>query len=1812
MAVASANAANSGTNVKQFLELAESTGVLAPDVIATLKSQWPEARRGEDAGGLARELAQQGKLTKYQAAGLYQGKPKGLVLGKYLLLDRLGAGGLGTVFKGQHRQTGQIVAIKVLSPAATRSPDSVRRFQREAEAASRLNHPNIVRALETGEVDGQHFMVMDYVEGVDLSNYVKKQGPLPLEQAVGCTVQVARALAYAHEQGVIHRDIKPGNLMLGRDGQIKILDMGLARLNDPATAGTSQAAEGLTQTGQVMGTVDYMAPEQALHTRLADARADVYSLGCTFYRLMTGKIPYEADSLVMKILAHREKPIPSLRASIPTVPVATDLVLQRMLAKKPEDRHQTMTELADDLERSLSGAAAPIALVAKRLPAAELSAVIDANSSSSISLSPLTNKPVSTTLSPSQTTSPLTAVPAASGKRGVPVWAYAAAALLLVGAGVAFVALRGKPETEVAVGTATENPSAPEVDAASTVPTNPVAPTTDTPATVPSTTEPPAVDPKPIVAKNPVMTNSSTPPTATPELAAPAAATSDAADDRELAKWVLERDLNIYVYDTTVGQSRRITSVAELPAGPICLMAVMTKRSGQLRDDDLLKLAEGREISALVLHGPTITDGAISQMSSFPLLKTLILIDAAITDAGLAGLRKIKGLTQLSLYNTQVTDAGLDTVAELPNLTYVNLNRLSITDAGIAKLRGLAQLRFLNLGLTKVTDQSVPFITSLPALEKLAIKGSQITDVGRQQVAASLPKCQIDPQVGPAMDLVTPERFKRSVIVAPSSPAATGSPPSAAAPPLAVAPFDDKQARAHQEAWAAYLGNPVESTNSLGMKLILIPPGEFLMGSTPEQVEIARQMAGASPVSYYFERLPEEMPQHRVVISQPFLMGSTEVTIGQYRKFVEATNYVTETEKYGFGNSGETAIAMARESDKGRNWRSPGYGVTDDSPVSQLTWSDAVAYCAWLSQQEQRTPWYRANGNGGWLLDAQANGYRLPTEAEWEYACRAGTTTQFWFGDDKSQIERHAWTVTSSGNKAQSVGLKGANPFGLFDMHGNIYEWCHDWHDPKWYERTPSVDPLGPPSGTERTSRGGGWASGVALCRTAFRNYNVPSYRGRIGIRVVRSVSAASAAPPMLASNTPAAPPPASPPNQPAGQPAQERLDVPDAKAIDEALKLVRGDLFADGYAKAKKPDERAALARTLQEYAAKLNDDPVSRFVILREARDLAAEGGDITLAATICFVAETQYQVDDLIWLAEACDAAQKRSLPSAVNKSIAGALLTKVEEALQAEEFDAAERLLNAALAIARKSQDQPTIKAVVDRDKQFDKDKQQRVALTKARETLAEKPDDLAANLIVGKQLCFVEEKWAEGLACLAKSNDAALKDLAEKSLPVPTGSDELVALADQWWVKAEKASGQSKRELMFGALHWYEQAADKVSGLAKTKVDKRIADARAAAGPKTGGASAPRTVAVKPAPISPPAMGGGVDVRGLQTPGPQAYAQFADWVFQRGGRVNIRYNSIGGGSTITSASRTANLPTVPYQITGVTFSSSDRCTDADLATIGAIPWITSVSVTSQPITDAGFVALANLPALSNLYIRSPKQLTSAGLANLARMTSLQTLALENVGLSGKSLTQIAGLKSITRLELTGNPIGDSDLSTLASMRQLSSLFLDGTRVTDAGLVQLRGLTSLSYIKLGDSQITDAGLVNLQGMSNLQILDLTGSRVTGRGLSALETLPITSLMLDRTPISDATLDAVLRFPRIGSLHLQNTGVTDAGLAKLAGHPTISFLNLTSSPISDASLATFAKMPKLRTVFAGGTRITRAAAQAFKAQTSINVVN
>ncbi|WP_197443592.1 protein kinase domain-containing protein [Maioricimonas rarisocia] len=326
--------------------------VMSTDEVRAYLNRIPEGTRPENGEELARALVRDRKLTAWQAQQIYSGKGKSLVLGNYVLLDQLGQGGMGTVFKAEHRRMKRIVALKTLSDEITRTPDLLARFQREVQAAARLEHPHVVAAYDADQAGETHFLVMQYVAGDDLATLVKKKGPLPFDEAVDCIIQAARGLEYAHLKGVIHRDIKPSNLLLSRDGTVKVLDMGLARIE-----GDDATFSDLTGSGAVMGTVDYMAPEQAEDSHRSDTRADIYSLGCSLFFLLTGKATYPGKTMMQKLVAHREAPLPSLSEAA-GVSRQADAVFRRMIAKNPDERFQSMSELIAELERVRSPAAA--------------------------------------------------------------------------------------------------------------------------------------------------------------------------------------------------------------------------------------------------------------------------------------------------------------------------------------------------------------------------------------------------------------------------------------------------------------------------------------------------------------------------------------------------------------------------------------------------------------------------------------------------------------------------------------------------------------------------------------------------------------------------------------------------------------------------------------------------------------------------------------------------------------------------------------------------------------------------------------------------------------------------------------------------------------------------------------------------------------------------------------------------------------------------------------------------------------------------------------------------------------------------------------------------------------------------------------------------------------------------------------------------------------------------------------------------------------------------------------------------------------
>ncbi|HEY3790167.1 MAG TPA: protein kinase, partial [Urbifossiella sp.] len=266
---------------------------------------------------------------------------------QYRIIDRLGEGGMGVVYKAEHRMMGRVVALKVLAPHLTVEPEAVDRFLKEVSAAGKLSHPNIVISHDAGEAGGLHFLVMEFVEGISLDRLVQRRGPLAPTMASHFARQVALGLQHAFEKGMVHRDIKPQNLMVTRKGQVKILDFGLARLGLDAEGTVVSRNPPATAADLIMGTPDYLSPEQAKNSHTVDIRSDLYSLGCSLYFLLTGRAPFSrATTLIDKLLAHTEEQPEPLAAHRLDVPDGLMLVLAKLMAKRPEDRYATPAEAA--------------------------------------------------------------------------------------------------------------------------------------------------------------------------------------------------------------------------------------------------------------------------------------------------------------------------------------------------------------------------------------------------------------------------------------------------------------------------------------------------------------------------------------------------------------------------------------------------------------------------------------------------------------------------------------------------------------------------------------------------------------------------------------------------------------------------------------------------------------------------------------------------------------------------------------------------------------------------------------------------------------------------------------------------------------------------------------------------------------------------------------------------------------------------------------------------------------------------------------------------------------------------------------------------------------------------------------------------------------------------------------------------------------------------------------------------------------------------------------------------------------------------
>jgi serine/threonine protein kinase len=305
-------------------------------------------RLPEEGEKIAAAMVEAGMLTEWQSEKLLAGKHKGFMLGKYKLLRHIGKGGMSQVYLAEHTLMKRKVAIKVLPQNRVEDSTYLERFRTEARAAAKLDDPNIVRVYDIDNDGKTHYIVMEYVDGLDLHVLVRDQGPLGFERAADYIAQVARGIAHAHDMGLVHRDIKPANCMVTKNDVVKLLDMGLARLIDDEASLTIENNE------NVLGTADYLAPEQALNSHKADARADIYSLGCTLYYLLTGHPPFPEGTISERLLKHQVEQAPSIFKDRPDAPSVLINICNRMMAKRPDERYQTASEVSERLAEWLA------------------------------------------------------------------------------------------------------------------------------------------------------------------------------------------------------------------------------------------------------------------------------------------------------------------------------------------------------------------------------------------------------------------------------------------------------------------------------------------------------------------------------------------------------------------------------------------------------------------------------------------------------------------------------------------------------------------------------------------------------------------------------------------------------------------------------------------------------------------------------------------------------------------------------------------------------------------------------------------------------------------------------------------------------------------------------------------------------------------------------------------------------------------------------------------------------------------------------------------------------------------------------------------------------------------------------------------------------------------------------------------------------------------------------------------------------------------------------------------------------------------
>ena len=1012
------------------------------------------------------------------------------VFGRYRVEKQLGAGAMGAVYLAHDTQLDRPVALKTPVFDAAADADLIERFYREAKSAANLRHAGICPVFDVGEIDGVHFISMAYIDGKPLSDMVDADQKVPVQTVVSIVCKIAVALDHAHGTGVIHRDLKPANIMIDGQGEPLVMDFGLARRVD------TEEQTRITLDGMIIGTPAYMSPEQIEGKQeQIGPPCDVYSLGVILFELLTGRRPFQGTvAAVIGQVMTQEAPAPSqLRHDVDP---ELDSICAKMMSRRIEDRYTGMAE-----------AEAALFAYLKQF-GDKISGVQDVGIE-------VGEDQTSPETEDSQTPTVLTSGRPPSSGRGKLIGGFAAFGMAVVfGAIIVLRTLYGTLQIEVLEPDVTVLIDDEQIELTDNkwsgwkrarkhglkvkVGQQTLILGEKTPCTLNGKERLVRLDVEGVTLENDqfeITRNDTT--VLTIKLIEMPKESANVSVDSPLPEVftasAIARNWSEPVNLGPVINSKGQEACPCLSTDGLSLL-FSGDRPGGLGKSDLwmctrTATSEPWSVPTNLGSGVNSDEHDIAPCLSSDELTLLFAsdrtgghgdVDIWMCSRETADDSWSSPINMGTNINSKLKDGGQTLSVDGLTLIFSSYVPGRIVDLFMCTRSSVSQPWSRRRNLESLNSRSIDAGPSLSADGRTLVFCSNREEHPRKKYdlwiatrnSSNEPwsePMKLRPGINSTHNESSPTLSAdgRTLLFRSDRPGGEGGDDlwmsTRLDPPLAKAPFAESEARAHQQAWADYLGLPVEKEVELPggekMTFMLIPPGEFKMGSTAEEQTRLLEEAKATDDSRAIDRIPAEGPQHPVRITRPFYMGMYEVTQTQWQAVL--------------GN---------------------GPSRIEDSPavrVAQVSWDDIQSFKAKLNE---------SGSVGQWK-------FALPTEAQWEYACRAGTTSSWYGGNSEDDLHEDGWFKANSDGKRQPPGQLNANAFGLYDLHGNVWEWCADWYAADYYANSPVDDPNGPSAGEYRVNRGGAWLTHSRSCRSAYRAYFSPENRGHnIGFRLAMTI----------------------------------------------------------------------------------------------------------------------------------------------------------------------------------------------------------------------------------------------------------------------------------------------------------------------------------------------------------------------------------------------------------------------------------------------------------------------------------------------------------------------------------------------------------------------------------------------------------------------------------------------------------------------------------------------------------------------------------